>query len=307
MTKWLQQDAALVRFADDPQLLHWRGILHVTEGDKVVVVTPDRDIEVTELAVGSTYTEVKRYDNSRLPAGVRERDTYMPKHSYEGNIGVDEFRKLVQQGAPLVDGERGRVRVTGKSDPARRYGVPAVVEAEQEGIYLILYRSGAGALGEELTPPADAQKVTLNGKTFAMFAVRDEEFLVQKFLPSEVSRFQSLLQGSGPPAESAERDVRVLPVLFDSADERWRTIPEAATELEEIDYDDFPLQGPRTLCHDVRQLRRLGFDFVQHHESWMKKSGVRQADRSVYEHSAVCRVLNLMVCYDQLNVGALKR
>ena len=75
--------------------------------------------------------------------------------------------------------------------------------------------------------------------------------------------------------------------------------------FEEIDYDDFPLQGPRTITHDTRQLRRLGFDFVQHHKSWVKKSGVRVSDRSVHEHSAICRCLSYMMCYDQLNLCAL--
>ena len=53
--------------------------------------------------------------------------------------------------------------------------------------------------------------------------------------------------------------------------------------------------------HDVRQLRRQGLDWLQHHESWLKKSGVRLTDRSVHEHSAICRVLNLMTSYDQLD------
>lgn len=76
-------------------------------------------------------------------------------------------------------------------------------------------------------------------------------------------------------------------------------------EIEEIDFDDFPLQGPRTVAHDVRQLRRLGLDFNQRHESWLKKSGVRSSDRSVHEHGTLCRALPCMLCYDQLNIAAL--
>ena len=32
------------------------------------------------------------------------------------------------------------------------------------------------------------------------------------------------------------------------------------------------------------------------HESWLKKSGVRSSDRSVYEHASLCRALNYMMC-----------
>ena len=93
--------------------------------------------------------------------------------------------------------------------------------------------------------------------------------------------------------------------MFDSAEERWRTIGEAVPDMEEIEYDDFPLAGPRTIMRDMRQLRRLSMDFIQHHESWLKKSGVRHSDRSVHEHAAICRSLNYLVCYDQLNAGGL--
>ena len=94
-------------------------------------------------------------------------------------------------------------------------------------------------------------------------------------------------------------------MLFDVAEERWRTLAEAVPEYEEVDFDDWPLQGPRSVFRDVRQLRRQGMDFVQHHESWLKKSGVRSSDRSVYEHACICRVLNYMASYDQLNLPSL--
>lgn len=100
-------------------------------------------------------------------------------------------------------------------------------------------------------------------------------------------------------------DLRVLPVLFDAAEERWRTLSEAIPEYEEVDFDDFPLSGPRTVFRDVRQLRRQGMDFVQRHESWPKKSGVRSSNRSVYERASLCRALKFMASYDQLNLPSL--
>jgi hypothetical protein len=63
--------------------------------------------------------------------------------------------------------------------------------------------------------------------------------------------------------------------------------------------------GPRTVAHDTRQLRRQGMTYQQHHEAWLKKSGVRINDRSVHEHQVLCRALNLFACYDQLNLPAL--
>ena len=108
-----------------------------------------------------------------------------------------------------------------------------------------------------------------------------------------------------PEAEQESQDLRILPILFDAAEERWRTLAEALPLYEEVDSDDFPLQGPRTVYRDVRQLRRQGMSWVQHHESWLKKSGVRVTDRSVHEHSSICRVLDYMSSYDQLNIPSL--
>ena len=102
------------------------------------------------------------------------------------------------------------------------------------------------------------------------------------------------------------RDVRALHVLFDAAEEQWRTLGEALPEHEAVDFEDFPpLQQPRAWLRDMRQLRRMGMDFVQHHESWLKKSGVCPSDRSVSEHSSLCRALNYLACYDQLSLPAL--
>lgn len=298
-----------MRFADDPALLHWRGILLPLEGDEAVVVTPDRDIEVTSLRAGSIYTQVLRYEQGRLPAGVRERNTYLPKHSGGGPIEPAEFRRLVSAGEKVRDRHQRRLGPggggAGRAAAALESEQPEEVEAANGDVSLVMYRSGGGQLGEELTPPADATRAVLNGKEFALFSMGGEEFLTRKVAIGEVGRLQGILQMAAVDPESLEKDIRVLPVLFDSAEERWRTLAEAAPDLEEADYDDFPLNGPRTLYHDIRQLRRQGMDFVQHHESWVKKSGVRNSDRSVFEHSSVCRVLNLMLCYDQLNVPAL--
>ena len=76
-------------------------------------------------------------------------------------------------------------------------------------------------------------------------------------------------------------------------------------DYDEIEYEDFPLQGPRTMFRDLRQPRRLGMSFIQHHKSWLRKSGLRSTDRSIYEHSTLCPWLDFMASYHQLNLPAL--
>lgn len=170
-------------------------------------------------------------------------------------------------------------------------------------IWLVVYRSNGKGLGDEISIPGDATRVTLGGKPFALFSQDSEEVLARKVSTAEVTKLSSLFRMGAP--EQAERDLRVIPVQYDTAEERWRTLAEAIPELEEIEFDDFPLRGPCTMFRDARQLRRQGMDFLQHHEAWLQKSGVRSTDRSVHEHANLCRVLQYMASYDQLNIASL--
>lgn len=86
---------------------------------KAVVVTPDRDIETTVLEVGSIYQDIMRYDGSKLPRGVREKDTYLPRHSEKGRISPEEFRRLVIMGQRHHQGGEGRRRVSGNDARGR--------------------------------------------------------------------------------------------------------------------------------------------------------------------------------------------
>ena len=42
-----------------------------------------------------------------------------------------------------------------------------------------------------------------------------------------------------------------------------------------------------------------------HHESWVTKSGVSRADRSIKEHAVLCRALHFFTTFDQLNLPNL--
>ena len=101
--------------------------------------------------------------------------------------------------------------------------------------------------------------------------------------------------------EEVEGDIRVLPVAFDHG-ERWRTLENCSGLYDEVEFEDFPLSGPRTLGRDVRQLRKQNSNFVRQHEEWRRRSGVRNADRSVHEHLALSRGLHLLMCYDQVQI-----
>ncbi|CAE6955819.1 unnamed protein product [Symbiodinium sp. CCMP2592] len=221
---------------------------------------------------------------------------------------------------PLKDlGPRRRLRGKGRtgalgagaSTPATPRRVePPDGETDHRGerlVWMQVYSSLGGELGIEVHPPPDTASWTVGGYKYVLFmdGLQGESIVLAKQIARESLEAARRLLEPGSDRREETRDVRVLPVLFDSAEERWRTIAEALPESDEIEYDDFPLTGPRTVMRDLRQLRRAGLDFVQHHESWIKKSGVRSTDRSVHEHASICRALQWLTCYDQVNLPAL--
>ncbi|CAK9091403.1 Protease PrsW (Protease responsible for activating sigma-W) [Durusdinium trenchii] len=286
-------------------------------GDNVVVLTPDRDLESTRLATGSVYSEIRKMTSGKLPAGIRERETYLPKHSPNGVILHDEMRTLMSNAERRFAADGTRRRVVGRleepegvvSPEAQAQAPPHQQPPEQgpegEQRWLVVYASDGRGVGDEMAIGADVQRLFVGGKEFSMFSDDGREVLCRGVRHEDFHLAQRAALAGVNVEPPAERDLRILPVIFDSAEERWRTVSEAVPEFEDVEFDDYPLQGPRTVSHDTRQLRRLGLDFVQHHESWLKKSGVRPTDRSVHEHSSVCRALNLMMCYDQLNLPAI--
>ena len=194
-----------MRFAADPDLLHWRGILTCINEDTCVVVTPDRDVEETTLKVGDTYTQVKRMQGDRLPGGVRERDTYLPRHADGGNIGADEMRRLVQAAERGVQGREGRRRVTGKLGPDGRVhleGTPKSMaadgrhlrhvdgEAEERGRWLVVFSEEPGLLGAEVEPPGDASRQMVGGKRYVLHSQGGTAMLCQLVVEEDFERRQ---------------------------------------------------------------------------------------------------------------------
>ena len=114
-----------MRFKDDPELLHWGAVLRCIQENDCVVLTPDRDVETSTLSVGDVHQEVRRYEQGRLPRGVRDKDAYLPRprHSDRGDFSSEEMRGLVLvQEDFAANHEKGRCRISGKFHKESRVG-----------------------------------------------------------------------------------------------------------------------------------------------------------------------------------------
>lgn len=96
-----------------------------------------------------------------------------------------------------------------------------------------------------------------------------------------------------------EKGVRVLNIMFERSGGCWRRLDSTSAEMSDTDLLDFQLEGPRSRLWFVQQLGLAGLHFRLHRERWIKASGVRQKDRSIFNHRA------FWSRYDQINVANL--
>jgi len=107
-------------------------------------------------------------------------------------------------------------------------------------------------------------------------------------------------------ADEAAPDARVMAVHRDpQSGERWRDWKSVAAALDEQTFDDWPLEGPRTLSWIAREMGKVGGGPMQHHQRWRTSAKVDDSDRSVHEHEVLCLALELGGCYDQMELGSL--
>ena len=94
----------LVRFRDDPEILHHRWILKVTPNGKVWVATPDREVWKTDLQVGEKYAHLIPWSGQRMPSHIRRAQAYIDKDSELGRFTEQEYRTLVDKCSPAKEG-----------------------------------------------------------------------------------------------------------------------------------------------------------------------------------------------------------
>ena len=112
------------------------------------------------------------------------------------------------------------------------------------------------------------------------------------------------LTGVEDPAASSATDrrldVRILPIRYDEAGERWRLLQDSIGVVEQADFEDWPLDNLRSTKRLLTDLRRNNRTFMQSHSDWVEHSGVRDGGRSIHEHRVLSKALELALSYDQL-------
>ena len=83
---------------------------------------------------------------------------------------------------------------------------------------------------------------------------------------------------------------------------RHKDFTPAVSERDQIDSDDWPLEGSRTTRWPVENMLKSGAPPLDRHFRWLGDAEISQGDRSKYEYETLSRTLEAGLLYDQLAV-----
>jgi hypothetical protein len=96
-----------------------------------------------------------------------------------------------------------------------------------------------------------------------------------------------------------------MSVKYDQAGERYREFSEALPLLETIAWADSPVKGPNTVLWVCRFMKENGGTPSGWHSKWVSLMKLQATDAGVHAHEIGCKTLEIMICFDQLQVGSL--
>ena len=113
--------------------------------------------------------------------------------------------------------------------------------------------------------------------------------------------------GSGANSDNDDSgDVRTLPVLYDRQGQRFREFRQAASQCEHHSFAaDWPIPGPSTVMWVIKWMVARGGTPLAWHAAWKTNGRLQDSEAAVLHHESNCRILETILCYDQVNAGAL--
>ena len=317
----------MVKYNVPEKLVHCRMVLAHVAHAWYIILTPDGDIYCEDYACSDTFSWVKVMPkNEGLPFGVPNRDK-LAIHSFDTYPSSMEREALFSEGRLDAAKERASsfpelVATTPIED------LPAKAKAKASS------EPPRAATGR----PAAATAPLLPGDILGEPPARNDAIVPQRERmydlsglgkpPAEPSNAPPVLRGglqalaqalgntpavSGnpaganipPPAEKSRVDQRVLSVTYDSTGCRFRNFRDSVNLLEEVRWPDWPLGTIHTTLWVCKFMLDKAGSPTLWHIMWKQNGKLPDSDPWVFSHEAFCRILEVSITYDQLDVCAL--
>ena len=100
---------------------------------------------------------------------------------------------------------------------------------------------------------------------------------------------------------SACDDVRTFEVKFGLNGDRSRNFKETILEMQQVEFNDFPLE-PRTTLPYLRAVSNVFESAFGQHLAWVQQSKIPDGDRAIHEDEVLARAIDLAIAYGSLNI-----
>jgi len=228
---WRPRESVLVRFVDDPILLHERVLLERENGDEWKVVTPDREIQAIDFN-SDELEEVMEFTRRRkFPFSSAVRVQSYPMEDAEAGVpSAFELDELVGRarstGSPPDTGRRLRMKSRPR-DEQREKEEEAAREVSTEDIWLSMeYVRDEIDIDDAVT--ITRRDCTMGGRALHAFPSGRVISARRALAPWTPAPAKSPPPAAGGPGIITADDARVLsPVIYDNKGNRWRDIGDA--------------------------------------------------------------------------------
>lgn len=306
-------EIAYLRYHGDPGVVHTRLIAGRVQDDEYMIITPDHDIYVEELAMHNPdLAYLWRSPDGRVPRGL-------PGHQIYGfsPMTAAEYARLMQAGRAELEAEVARRGLAGPAAAVVPAGVGVVAPAIAGG-------DGGGAAGRVAVAAARTSGpgagdlsgqglVWVAAETAGGFVYGEPVVGVVAALADGARTVHTLGDGSqifcmcigeGGVADFNNRpsacDRRILEVRFNALGSPERPLSEVVAASKEYDMK-WKMVGPRTTLWCLSYLSVEGLGFEAHHERFRQLCKIDAGAWGVQEHFQISMFLRQLVQVDQLD------
>ena len=308
---------------------HQRLLIGRLEDDFWYICTPDGDMYDEQISdANPDLVNVKGGtgdDGLGVPVALGEL-VHCFKRGF-GRVGLTEIKhgRLMAEGKAYLEEERERrgvpetalaeqPRVEARAPSEHSRGEPRL--PPPAGIWVMAETAGSLKIGDSISPSVDMVKIGDTGLDVIVGEVRQIRWLSggpaekDAFIKERGASLRSEVDADGAVDDAATvqgpaEDVRTMSVKFGRDGSRRRTFRESLEEMEEVPFDDWPVDGPRTCQWVTREISRLAEGPRAQHALWLQGSRIPDGDRAIHEDSVLAQILETAVTYDALNVNNL--
>lgn len=276
-------------YGEVPVLYHTRIILGHITGMEYLIYTPDGDsyVEVCDPSNADLTDFQVGADDGSLPGAIPPNGVYA-----FAPMSVADFNRILAAGRLEVL-ERG---------PRGRRGLPDVGAplAGDQMVWILAEMIPGHKIGERVTPQAGHARDGVWG----LATMTDSEnctrpVLVHQIAVDAIPAFcEKKIQLARESIAAEGEDTHA------GSGERQRSFKETVAELQQVEFEDWPLE-PRTALAYLKAVAQVAESSFGQHLSWVQQSRIPENDRVVRENEVLSRAIDYAICYDHLNVANL--